>query len=62
MSSDIQKQIKSKRPSGSVFRPSDIDDWAKYLDCTPQEVRDAVNSSGVMVVDIEDWIKRNVAR
>ncbi len=62
MSANIRKRVKSKRPSGSVYRPSDIGDWAKYFDCTQQEVRDAVIYSGVMVVDIKDWIKRNVAR
>jgi hypothetical protein len=62
MSADIRKRVKSKRPSGNIYRSSDIGEWSKYFDCTQQEVRDAVNSSGVMVVDIEDWIKRNVAR
>lgn len=62
MSANTRKRIKSKRPSGSVYRPSDIVNWAKYFDCTQQEVRDAVISSGIMVVDIKDWIKRNVAR
>jgi hypothetical protein len=62
MSADIRKRVKSKRPSGNIYRSSDIGLWAKYFDCSQQEVHDAVHSSGVMVVDIEDWIERNVAR
>lgn len=61
MSANIRKRAKSKRPLGSVYRPADIGDWAKYFDCTQQEVRNAVTSSGVMVIDIKDWIKRNMA-
>jgi hypothetical protein len=27
MSADIRKRVKSKRPSGSIYRPSDITHW-----------------------------------
>ncbi len=62
MSANIRNRGKAKRPSGSVYNSSDIVAWAKYWNCTQQEVRDAARSSGVMVVDMQDWIKRNVAR
>jgi hypothetical protein len=62
MSANIRKRSKEKRPSGSVYKSSDILAWAKYWDCTQQEVRDAARYSGVMVVDMQDWINLNVAR
>jgi hypothetical protein len=62
MSANVRKWSKARRPSGSVYKSSDILAWAKYWDCTQQEVRDAARSSGVMVVDMQDWIKLNVAR
>jgi hypothetical protein len=34
---------------------------AKYWGCTQQNVRDAVKISGVMVKDVDDWLKLNVA-
>jgi len=62
MSATISKRSKAKRPTESVYRSSDILAWAKYWGCTQQEVRDAARSSGVMIVDMQDWIKLNVAR
>ena len=62
MSANIRKRSQEKRPSGSVYKSADIFAWAKYWDCTQQEVRDAARGSGVMVVDMQDWIDLNVAR
>ena len=49
------------RPSDSVYRPSDIVAWAKYWNCAQQQVCDAAGCTGVMAVDMQDWIKLNVA-
>jgi hypothetical protein len=62
MAADDRQWGKSKRPSGNIYRPSDIRAWAKYWDCTQREVRDAARISGARIVDIQDWIKMNVAR
>jgi hypothetical protein len=62
MAADVRQRSKSKRPPGDIYRVSDIRAWAKYWDCTQREVRDAAKISGVMIVDIQDWIKINVAR
>lgn len=59
MSINKRGRNKSLRPPGNIYRPSDIRAWAKYWDCTQQEVRDAAKVSGVMVVDIQDWLKIN---
>jgi hypothetical protein len=62
MATKIRKRGKSKRPPGTRYRPSDMHAWAKYWDCSPQEVRDAAKVSGPMLVDMQDWIRLNVAR
>jgi hypothetical protein len=62
MQADIRRRARVKRPPGSVYRSSDIRTWAKYFNCTQQEVRDAAKVSGHMVVDIQDWVRINVAR
>jgi hypothetical protein len=62
MSANIRKRSKAKRPSGSVYKSADVIAWAKYWDCTQQEVHAAARHSGVMLVDMHDWIKLNVAR
>jgi hypothetical protein len=61
MSVPIRKRSKALRPTVSVYKSSDIIAWAKYWDCTQQDVRDARKHSGAMVVDMQDWIHINVA-
>lgn len=45
-----------------IRRPAELRAWAKYWGCTPQDIRDAVKNSGVMVADVSHWLKINVAR
>jgi hypothetical protein len=44
----------------NIYKPSEIRAWANYWGCTQQDIRDAVNTSGVMAVDVHDWLKINV--
>jgi hypothetical protein len=46
----------------SINKPSELRAWAKYWNCTQQDIRDAVHASGVMVEDVQDWLKINVVR
>jgi hypothetical protein len=43
-----------------IRKPSELRAWAKYWGCTQLDVRDAVHASGVMVEDVQDWLKRNI--
>ena len=62
MSIPKSKRAKPQRPRGNVYKPADLRGWANYWDCSPGEIRDAVRISGPMIVDIQDWLKLNVAR
>jgi hypothetical protein len=56
---------KRRKPKGlrvNIHNPSALRAWAKYWDCSQQDIRDAVKTSGVMVEDVHDWVKRNVVR
>jgi len=46
----------------NIYKLSELRAWAKYLGCTHQDIRDAVRISGVMVEDVQDWLKVNVVR
>ena len=54
------KRGKPKRRLVNINKPSELRAWAKYWDCTQQDIRDAVHASGVMVEDVRDWLKINV--
>ena len=56
---------KRRKPKGlrvNIHKPSELRARAKYWGCSQQDIRDAVKTSGVMVEDVHDWVKRNVAR
>lgn len=56
-------RIKGRKPQSlrvDIHKPFELRAWANYWGCTQQDVRDAVRISGVMVVDVQDWLKRNV--
>jgi Protein of unknown function (DUF3606) len=46
----------------NINKPSELRAWASYWGCTQQDVRDAVKIDGVMVEDVQHWIKTNVVR
>jgi hypothetical protein len=59
--------VQSKRPKPqrlrvNIRRPTELRAWARYWGCTQQDVRDGVKASGVMVEDVQDWLKINVVR
>ena len=60
MSARRRKLRKPQRVKVNIFKPSELRAWAKYWGCTQQNVRDAVKISGVMVKDVDDWLKVNV--
>ena len=56
---------KRGKPRGlrvNIRQPSELRACAKHLGCTQQDVRDAVKTVGVMVEDVQDWLKINVLR
>ena len=60
MSARRRKPLKPRRLQVNIYKPSELRAWAKYWGCTEQNVRDAVKISGVMVMDVHDWLKVNV--
>ena len=57
--------IKRGKPQGrlvNIKKPAELRAWAKYWDCTQQDVRDAVRVSGIVVEDVQDWLRINVVR
>lgn len=62
MSADRRKRGKPERLRVDIHKPSELRAWANYWDCTQQDIRDAVKTSGVMVEDVQDWLKINVVR
>ncbi len=53
------------KPQGlrvNVRRPAELRAWAKYWGCSQRDIREAVKVSGIMVVDVQDWLRLNVAR
>lgn len=62
MSADRRKRGKPQGLRVDIHKPSEVRAWANYWGCSPQNVRDAVRTSGVMVEDVQDWLKVNVVR
>jgi hypothetical protein len=60
MSARRRKPRKPQHLQINIYRPSELRAWAKYWGCTQRDVRDAVKLSGVMIKDVEDWLKANV--
>jgi Protein of unknown function (DUF3606) len=46
----------------NIYKLSELRAWAKYWGCAQQDIRDAVKTAGVMVEDVQDWLKVNVVR
>lgn len=61
MSADRSMRGKPQRLRVNIYKPSELRAWANYWGCTQQNVRDAVKTSGVMVEDVQDWLKINVS-
>jgi hypothetical protein len=55
-----RKPRKPRHLQVNIYRPSELRAWAKYWGCTQRDVREAVKLSGVMVNDVNDWLKVNV--
>lgn len=62
MSADRRKCGKPRWLRVDVYNPYELRAWANYWGCTQQNVRDAVKTSGVMVEDVQDWLKINIVR
>ena len=62
MSADRSMRGKPQRLRVNIYKLSELRAWANYWGCTQQSVRDAVRTSGVMVEDVQDWLKINVVR
>ena len=60
MLADNSSGDEPKRPLGSIYKQSELRAWAKYWNCSQQNIRDAAKVSGAMVVDIQDWLTVNV--
>jgi hypothetical protein len=56
------KRSKPLRRKVDVHNLSELRAWANYWGCTQQDIRDAVHSSGVMVPEVQDWLRNNVIR
>ena len=56
------KRSKPQRRMVDIYKLSELRAWAKYWGCTQLDVCDAVRTSGVMVEDVQDWLKINVVR
>ena len=55
------KHAKPKRREVNIYNSAELRAWAKYWGCTQQDIRDAVRTAGVMVMDVQDWLEINVA-
>ncbi len=53
---------KPRGPRIDLNEPSQLRAWARYWGCTRQNILDAIHNSGVMVADVEDWLRINVIR
>jgi hypothetical protein len=56
---------KRRKPKGlriNIHKQSALRAWAKYWNCSQQDILEAVKTSGIMVEDVHDWVKRNVVR
>lgn len=60
MSARRRKPRKPQHLQVNVYRPSELRAWAQYWGCAQRDVREAVKLSGVMVKDVDDWLKANV--
>jgi len=62
MSAARSSRGKPKMLEVHVNRLRELRAWARYWGCSQRDIRDAVHSAGVMVVDVQDWLKVNVVR
>jgi hypothetical protein len=60
MAADRIKVGKPQTLRVDIRKRSELRAWANHWGCTQQDVRDAVRTSGVMVEDVQDWLKTNV--
>jgi Protein of unknown function (DUF3606) len=63
MSAAKSRRNKLNKPRQLEIRvnsPAELRAWARYWRCSQRDIRDAVHSAGVMVVDVQDWLKVNV--
>ena len=56
------ERSKPQRRVVDIYKLSELRAWAKYWGCTQQDVRDAVRTSGVMIDDVQEWLKIKVVR
>jgi len=57
--------FKRGKPQGrliNIKKPTELRAWAKYWGCTQRDVRDALQVSGTVVEDVQDWLRINVVR
>ena len=62
MSAARSRGSKPKQLEIHVNLPAELRAWARYWRCSQLDIRDAVKSAGVMVADVQDWLKVNVVR
>lgn len=56
------KRVKPRRRVVNIHNRAELRAWAKYWSCTQLDIRDAVEITGGMVEDVQDWLKLHVAR
>ena len=62
MSAKGSKRGKPRLLIVNINKPSELRAWARCWGCSQRDVRDAVKIDGVMVEDVQQWIKINVVR
>jgi hypothetical protein len=62
MSAARRRRNKPRQLEIHVGIPAELRAWARYWHCSQRDIRDAVHSAGVMVADVQDWLKVNVVR
>jgi len=62
MSAKGSRRGKPRPRRVNIDKPSELRAWARYWGCSQRDVRDAVKIDGVMVEDVQRWIKTNVIR
>jgi len=56
---DRKKVGKPDRIRVNVSEPYEVRDWCAHWGCTESELRHAVKSVGVMVTDVEAYLRRS---